>query len=112
MRRTFLGEFEEIALLMVGVLDDNSYGASITKEIENHTGRQVGFNTVHVTLDRLEEKGFLTSKMGGATAERGGRRKRFFQLTPAGATALKEIRLVRVRLWEALPPKTLALLKI
>ncbi|HEV7737031.1 MAG TPA: PadR family transcriptional regulator [Chlamydiales bacterium] len=112
MKRTFLGEFEEIVLLTVGVLEDNAYGASVTKEIENQAGRVVGFNTVHVTLQRLEDKGFLKSQVGGATAERGGRRKRLFSLTPSGATALGEIRVVRLKLWEALPAKTMALLNL
>ncbi|HZY80209.1 MAG TPA: PadR family transcriptional regulator [Cyclobacteriaceae bacterium] len=112
MRKTFLGEFEEIVLLTVGVLDDNAYGASVTKEIETQAGRVVGFNTVHVTLQRLEDKGFLKSKMGGATEERGGRRKRMFSITPAGTAALRDIKAVRVKLWNALPPKTIALLDI
>jgi DNA-binding PadR family transcriptional regulator len=110
MKRSFLGEFEEIVLLTVGVLDTNAYGASITQEIEEQASRRVGFNTVHVTLQRLEDKGFLSSYMGGATAERGGRRKRFFKLTPAGTAALREVRLIRLRLWDALPAKTMALL--
>ena len=110
MRKTFLGEFEEIVLLTVAVLDDDAYGVTITQEIENKTGRSVGFNTVHTTLQRLENKGFLSSKMGGATAERGGRRKRFFRLTAAGGAALKEVKTIRTRLWEALPPKVMYLL--
>jgi DNA-binding PadR family transcriptional regulator len=110
MRKTFLGEFEEIVLLSVAVLDDEAYGVSVTLEIEKQTDRSVGFNTVHTTLQRLEEKGFLTSKMGGATAERGGRRKRFFRLTAAGGRALKNVRNIRTQLWESLPPKAMYLL--
>lgn len=109
MRKTFLGEFEEIVLLSVAVLDDEAYGVSVTIEIEKQTGRSVGFNSVHTTLQRLEEKGFLTSKMGGATAERGGRRKRFFRLTAAGGLALKEVRDIRTQLWESLPKKAMYL---
>jgi PadR family transcriptional regulator, regulatory protein PadR len=110
MRKTYLGEFEEIVLLTVAVLDDDAYGVTITQEIEEKTGRSVGFNTVHTTLQRLENKGFLSSKMGGATAERGGRRKRFFRLTVAGGAALKEVKTIRTRLWEALPPQIMYLL--
>ena len=110
MRKTFLGEFEEIVLLTVAVLDDDAYGVTITQEIEKKTGRSVGFNTVHTTLQRLEKKGFLSSRMGGATAERGGRRKRFFRLTAAGGAALKEVKNIRTRLWEALPPRAMYLL--
>ncbi len=109
MGRTFIGEFEEIVLLTVAILDDHAYGVSVTQEIDNLTGRTVGFNTVHTTLSRLEKKGLLSSTMGGATTKRGGRRKRFFRLTAAGGAILKEIRAVRVRLWEALPPQAMYL---
>lgn len=110
MKRTFLGEFEEIVLLSVAVLADEAYGVLVTHEIERQTGRSVGFNNVHTTLQRLEEKGFLSSKMGGATAERGGRRKRFFKLTAAGGRALKDVRDTRAQLWSSLPPKAIHLL--
>jgi DNA-binding PadR family transcriptional regulator len=110
MKRTFLGEFEEIVLLSVAILADEAYGVSVTLEIEKQTGRTVGFNNVHTTLLRLEGKGFLSSKMGGATAERGGRRKRFFKLTAAGGRALKDVRDIRAQLWNSLPEKMLHLL--
>lgn len=109
MKGTFLGEFEEIVLLSVAVLADNAYAVSVTIEIEKQTGRTVGFNNVHTTLQRLEQKGFLSSQMGGATAERGGRRKRFFQLTAAGGRALKDVRDVRAQFWKALPKNTVHL---
>lgn len=110
MKRAFLGEFEELILLTVAVLDEDAYGVSVTQELEQKTGRAVGFSTVHTTLQRLEEKGFLSSSMGGATAERGGRRKRFFSVTAAGRKALQEVRQVRTDLWNALPPQTLQLI--
>jgi len=110
MKRAFLGEFEEIVLLTVAVLDEQAYGVTITQEIEQKTGRSVGFSTVHTTLQRLAEKGFLTSTMGGATAERGGRRKRFFTVTATGRRALQEVRQIRGELWGALPPQTLQLM--
>ncbi|MFN3378444.1 PadR family transcriptional regulator [Runella zeae] len=110
MKRTFLGEFEEIVLLTVAILGEEAYGVSITQELEQKTGRSVGFSTVHTTLQRLEEKGFLTSQMGGATAERGGRRKRFFTVTATGRKALVEVKQVREELWGALPPQTLQLM--
>lgn len=107
MKRAFLGEFEEVVLLTVAVLsnggDQAAYGVTITQELEAQTGRSVGFSTVHTTLQRLEEKGYLSSRMGGATTERGGRRKRFFTVTAAGRTALHEVRQVRTQLWNALP---------
>ncbi|GAB3698864.1 hypothetical protein GCM10027592_24340 [Spirosoma flavus] len=110
MKRAFLGEFEEVVLLTVAVLDEGAYGVNITQEIEQKTGRLVGFSTVHTTLQRLEEKGFLSSQMGGATAERGGRRKRFFTVTSAGRRALSEVKQIRTELWNALPPQTLQLM--
>ncbi|GAB4032973.1 PadR family transcriptional regulator [Spirosoma jeollabukense] len=110
MKRAFLGEFEEVVLLTVAILDESAYGVTITQEIEQKTGRSVGFSTVHTTLQRLEEKGFLSSQMGGATAERGGRRKRFFMVTAAGRRALQEVKQVRADLWNALPPQTLQLM--
>ena len=76
MRRTYLGEFEELVLLMIAILDGQAYGVTVSQEIEQQTGRLVTFGAVHNTLIRLEEKGFVRSELGGATMERGGRRKR------------------------------------
>jgi PadR family transcriptional regulator, regulatory protein PadR len=70
MKRVYLGEFEELVLLTTAILQEDAYGVTITQEIEQQTGRIVDFTTVHTTLKRLEEKGFLASQMGGATAER------------------------------------------
>ncbi|CCH52430.1 transcriptional regulator, PadR-like family [Fibrisoma limi BUZ 3] len=110
MKRALLGEFEEVVMLTVAILDEEAYGVTVTQEIERKTGRSVGFSTVHTTLQRLEEKGFLSSQMGGATAERGGRRKRFFTVTAAGRKALRDVKQVREELWRSLPPQTLQLI--
>jgi len=110
MKRTFLGEFEEVALLTVAILGEEAYAVTVTQELEQKTGRSVGFSSVHTTLQRMEEKGFLSSKMGGATAERGGRRKRFFTITALGRKALQEVKQVREDLWKALPQSTLELM--
>ena len=112
MKRTFLGEFEEVVLLTVAILGEEAYGVTVTQELEQKTGRVVGFSTVHTTLQRLEEKGFLSSEMGGATAERGGRRKRFFTITAFGRKALREVKEIREELWGSLPPETLQLMGI
>ena len=109
MKRTYLGEFEEIVLLMVAILDGDAYGVTINKELEQHTGRKVTFGTVHNTLIRLEEKGFLTSKLGGATAERGGRRKRMFGITALGSQALQDVQQLRNDLWQLVPPHLIQL---
>jgi PadR family transcriptional regulator PadR len=109
MKRTSLGEFEEIVLLVTASLQEDAYGVTITQEIEKQTGRKVGFNTVHTTLQRLEEKGFISSKMGGATNERGGRRKRYFSITALGSRAIREVKELREKLWKVLPAKVLGL---
>ena len=109
MRRTYLGEFEEVVLLMVAILDGDGYGVTVSQALEDHTGRIVTFGTVHNTLIRLEEKGFVTSQLGGATAERGGRRKRLFRVTALGSRALQDIQQLRNELWQLVPPGTLRL---
>ena len=109
MRRTYLGEFEEVVLLMVAILDPEAYGVTVSQAIEEHTGRIVAFGSVHNTLIRLEEKGFVQSILGGATAERGGRRKRLFQLTALGSRAIQEVQQLRQQLWQLIPPHTLRL---
>ena len=65
MHRANLGEFEEMVLLMVAILDKEAYGVSVNQALEEHTGRVVAFGTVHNTLIRLEEKGFVSSELGG-----------------------------------------------
>jgi PadR family transcriptional regulator PadR len=103
MKRTFLGEFEEIVLLVVAACTDPAYGVTIWENIQQCTGRSISLSAVHATLYRLEEKGFLTSEMGGATAERGGRRKRFFTITSFGNRGLLEIQQLREQLWQNIP---------
>jgi PadR family transcriptional regulator, regulatory protein PadR len=111
MKRTFLGEFVEVVLLTVAILGENAYAVTVTQELEMKTGRAVGFSAVHTTLQRLEEKAYLTSVMGGATAERGGRRKRFFRVTALGQKVLQEAKQVRDDLWNALPQSAFQLTK-
>lgn len=96
----YLGEFEELVLLTVAVLADEAYGVSIKEDIERRTTRQVSIGALHSTITRLEEKGFIKSWLGGATAERGGRRKRYFKLTGAGINALNKSKDLRDELWK------------
>ncbi|MDN5203754.1 helix-turn-helix transcriptional regulator [Fulvivirgaceae bacterium BMA10] len=103
MKGTYIGEFEELILLMVGVLYDEAYGVAIMHEIESQTDRRVNISAVHSALKRLEEKGFLNSRMGGATSERGGRRKRYFTLTSYGKKALDEANALRNQLYHKIP---------
>jgi len=69
-------------------LDDSAYGVTIRREIEERTGRRTSPGAIYTTLERLEQRGLVASSVGGATPERGGRRKRFYRLEPAGAKAL------------------------
>lgn len=98
-----LGEFEEIVLLLVAVQYKEAYGLSIATAIEGELGRSVTLSSVHTALYRLEEKGFVKSEIGGATSERGGRRKRLFTITAVGLNVLKESREVRNQLWGMIP---------
>ena len=85
-----LGDFEQLVLLGVLRLGDGAYGAAIRQEIHSRSGRDVSINAVYTTLDRLEAKRFLRSWTGEPTPQRGGRRRKFHALTPAGAAALKQ----------------------
>ena len=103
MKGTHLGEFEELVLLMVAILDEDAYVFRLREEILDQLGRAVAMGAMHATLSRLEKKGFLSSEMKGATKERGGRRKRVYQLTSSGREAVVKAREMREMLWNQLP---------
>ncbi|HEY9007737.1 PadR family transcriptional regulator [Ohtaekwangia sp.] len=103
MKGTYLGELEELVLLTVGALYKDAYGVAVMDEIERQTGRSLNISAVHTVLKRLEEKNYVTSKMGDPTGERGGRRKRLFMLTAAGKRALSETNEVRNELFNKIP---------
>lgn len=103
MKGDILGEFEEVVLLIIGVLGDDAYGLAIREELERQTGRSSAIGAVHSTLNRMEEKGYLESKMTEATQDRGGRRKRVFYITASGRRALLDSRDIRVSLWSQQP---------
>lgn len=103
MGKEYLGEFEELVLTMVGALQDDAYGAAIAEEIETRLKRDVNLSAVHVTLYRLEDKGYIKSRVGGATKERGGRRKRIFTITSAGLAMLRTMKETRIDLWKMIP---------
>jgi PadR family transcriptional regulator PadR len=88
-KSTALGDFEQLVLLGVLRLGEEAYGAAIRQEIHARSGRDVSINAVYTTLDRLEGKGLLRSWEGEPTPQRGGRRRRFYGLRPAGVTALR-----------------------
>ncbi len=103
MKGTYLGEFEELVLLSVAVLDEQAYGVSVTDMIEEQANRSVTISTVHNVLYRLEKKGFVESYLGGATKERGGRKKRLFKITAEGQETLSYAKDLRNRLWGQMP---------
>lgn len=103
MSKNQLGEFEELILTMVAILDSDAYGNKIVKETLDRLDRQVNLSAVHITLYRLEDKGYVKSEMRGATATRGGRRKRYFQITNSGLNLLQSLQEQRKKLWELLP---------
>jgi len=102
MSRIYLGELEELVLLMVAFLQGEAYGVSIVQELEKQASRELSISAVHAVLHRLEEKGFVKSKMGGASEERGGRRKRLFKITAFGRNALEELRDTRNAIWSSI----------
>src|SRR6187402_3776881 len=85
-----LGDFEQLVLFGVMRLEDGAYGAAIRQEIHARSGRDVSISAVYTTLDRLEAKGFLSSWIGAPTAQRGGRRRKFYAMRPAGTAALQQ----------------------
>ena len=103
MKETRLGDFEEVILLIAGILGEEAYAFKIAAEFESQTGRSVSIGAVHSTLNRLENKAFLTSEMGKSTAERGGRRKRIFTITAFGRRILQESKDFKVSLWNQYP---------
>lgn len=98
----YLGEFEHMVLAAVLRLGDEAYGAALIKEIGALTGRRVPSGTLSITLDRLEAKGLLASRMGDPDPNRGGRPKRFVEITRAGFAAAKEARAAMLNLWRGL----------
>lgn len=103
MPKEYLGELEELILTIVGILQDDAYGNAIVKEIREQVNRNVSLASVHVTLYRLEKKGYVKSRIGGATKLRGGRRKRIFSITNAGLLILKSMKEDRTHLWKLVP---------
>ena len=106
----YIGEFEELVLLTVASLGEDAYGVAIKEEIEKRSDRSISIGALHSTITRLEEKNYLKSWLGEPTQERGGRRKRYFEVTQQGKVALHEIKQLRDDLWK-LSKATLSLSK-
>jgi DNA-binding PadR family transcriptional regulator len=101
----FLGEFEQLVLLALIRLGDEAYGMSVRRELEARAGRDVSIGAVYATLDRLESKGLVRSRIGDPSADRGGRAKRCFIITGAGARALERSQQALRQMLDGLPPR-------
>jgi DNA-binding PadR family transcriptional regulator len=103
MKEQSLGEFEELVLLMVAALHDQAYGVVIMENLEEKVGKKVNISAIHVALKRLEKKGFVISRYGGITMERGGRRKKFYVVTALGKKALDTQYSIRSSIYQQIP---------
>lgn len=102
-RRHTVGGFELHVLLAVMRLGEEAYGVPIADTIEAASGREVAAGSIYVTLDRLESKGFVTSRLGDSTPERGGRAKTYFRITGKGVRAVRQAQRTLVALWSGVP---------
>jgi DNA-binding PadR family transcriptional regulator len=101
-----LGEFEQLVLLAVLRLGDTAYAVPIRKEIEHRTKRAVSRGAIYITLDRLESKGYLQSRLTSDSSPfRGGRARRYYEVRPTGVRALEQSWFSLRRMWEGLEPK-------
>ena len=103
MAGTFLGGFELLVLLALIRLRDDAYGVPISEAIEESSGRAVSLGSVYITLDRLERKGLVSSRLGESTAERGGRAKTYFRITAKGIREVRQTQRTLVALWRGVP---------
>ena len=103
MKKTKLGEFEELVLLTVAALQADAYGVEIKRELEDRIKETLSVGSIQSALKRMEEKGFLTSAFGETTQKRGGKRKRIYTTTSYGRKVLNEMKEIRAGLWEAIP---------
>src|SRR5215831_10651510 len=102
-KRDYLGNFELMVMLTLIRLGDSAYGVPISEELEKRTGRDVALGSVYAALERLEDKGFVTSELGEPTAERGGRAKKYFHITARGLKEVRDTQKSLVKLWNGLP---------
>lgn len=109
MKNYQLGEFEEIVILTVGILNNEAYSVAIKDEIEARLTRTVSMGALHTALIRLEEKGYLKSYAGESTEERAGRPRRYFEITALGKKAMLYAKETREQLWKAIPKTVLEL---
>ena len=103
MKKTKLGEFEELVLLTVAALQREAYGVEIKRELEERLNDTLSVGSIQSALKRMEEKGFLTSEFGEATQKRGGKRKRIYSTTSHARKVLAEMKELRAGLWRSIP---------
>jgi PadR family transcriptional regulator, regulatory protein PadR len=103
MKQHSLGEFEELVLLMVAALHDEAYGVSILEHLETELEKALNISAIHVALKRMEEKGFVKSRFGGITEDRGGRRKKYYVITALGKRMLDEQHALRNSIYKRIP---------
>lgn len=103
MKKTKLGEFEELVLLTVAALQQDAYGVEIKRELETRLNQTLSVGSIQSALKRMEEKGFLTSRFGETTQKRGGKRKRIYTTTAHARKVLEELKEIRTGLWNAIP---------
>ncbi len=111
MKKLSLGAFEELVLLAIGVLEDNAYGATIKFELEDQLKKSISLGALYGSLQRLEEKGWVTSRVGGITEKQGGRRKQYFDITKDGIQVIKEAKELRNDLFNRIPASKLDWIK-
>lgn len=103
MKEHTLGEFEELVLLMVAALHDQAYGVAILGNLEKKQNKKLNISAIHVALTRMEDKGYVKSRFGGITEERGGRRKKFYVITALGKKMLDQQHQLRNSLYAQIP---------
>jgi PadR family transcriptional regulator PadR len=103
MKDQSLGEFEELVLLFVAALHDEAYGVSILENLEEKLKKKFNVSAVHVALKRMEDKGFVKSRFGGVTSDRGGRRKKFYTITALGKRVLDNQYSLRTSIYSKIP---------
>ena len=108
MKKNRLGEFQELIVMTAIVLQANAYGNEILRELEKRLNERLSVGAIQTALKRLEIKGFLTSEWGESTQTRGGKRKRIYTATPYALQVLKEMKVIRAQLWDAMPKLNLS----
>lgn len=103
MKKYQLGEFEELVIMTIGILNNQAYGVSIQQEMESRLHRNISMGAIHAALTRMEDKGYLRSFAGESTPDRVGRPKRFFEITGLGKKAITYSKSTRDQFWNAIP---------